>query len=285
MKKIIERLIIFFVGLPALLALIIFIPHHNHLALNLVLTIFSALGALEFRNMLAKKDLHISAPETAILGALIPMVWTLVVSFDVAIILAIAAVALGTLWIIASRVFTAKDKFDSCIGTIVAGFAVMMYPGFFMAWVIQMAALEQATMVILIFCLVVFLNDSLAWAAGMLFGKNNRGLVPASPNKSIAGFAGGLAFSVLSGLAAAAFIPDVFSSTVMPSIPAGALLGFFAGIAATLGDLGESVLKRSSGVSDSGSFVLGRGGALDCMDSVAMAAPVFYILYFFLFYT
>ena len=138
-------------------------------------------------------------------------------------------------------------------------------------------------MVILIFFLVVLLNDAFAWGAGMVFGKNNRGFLVVSPSKSIAGFIGGLAASVSTGIIAAILIPGAFSSTVVSSMSAGAILGFGAGIAAALGDLGESAIKRSAGVKDSGSLILGRGGALDSIDSLALAAPVYYMLYRILF--
>jgi phosphatidate cytidylyltransferase len=159
----------------------------------------------------------------------------------------------------------------------------MIYPGLFMSWIIQMALFREAGFVIMIFFLVAFLNDGLAWATGILLGKNNQGLIAASPNKSIAGFIGGIAASVATGMAAVALVPGAFTSTVMPSMPAGALLGLGAGIAATLGDLSESAIKRSAGVKDSGTLILGRGGALDSIDSLALSAPIYYLLYRVLF--
>ncbi|MDR0387105.1 MAG: phosphatidate cytidylyltransferase, partial [Treponema sp.] len=116
-----------------------------------------------------------------------------------------------------------------------------------------------------------------------LFGGNNRGIIPASPNKSVAGFIGGFTGSILIGLGAAWFFPAAFSSTVMPSLWAGVILGFVSAAAASLGDLAESVMKRSSSIKDSGGLIPGRGGVLDSIDSIAMAAPVYYGLYRFLF--
>ena len=286
MKKIFQRLIIFFVGLPVLLALVLLFPHHNHLLLNLVVISFSILGAMELRSMLARKDLAISATETIILGAISPTAWTIVVTFGLEGQNIIpAAFILGALWLLVSGIFTRQEKFDSYIGRVTAGFSVMIYPGLFLAWLTQMTVFHESGMIILVFLLITLLNDSMAWAFGMLFGKNNRGVFTVSPNKSVAGFIAGLSFSVMTGIAAVILIPSVFTSQVIPSLPAGALLGLGAGIAATLGDLGESAIKRSAGVKDSGSLILGRGGALDSIDSVALAAPVYYMLFRIFFLT
>ena len=283
MKKIFKRLIVFFTGLPVLLSVVVFFPQYNHLCLNLVTIVFSVLGAVELRNILSHKNLHISLPETIILGAISPAAWTVVVSFGAAGHIVPGAITLGASWLLVSRVFTTQEKLDSYISRTAAGFTVMIYPGLFMAWIVQMAIFREAGIVILVYFLVTFLNDAAAWAAGVLLGKNNRGYVAASPSKSIAGFIGGLAASMATALLAVLLYPKAFTSTVMHSILAGILLGFGVGIAATLGDLCESALKRSAGVKDSGSLILGRGGALDSIDSLALAAPVYYILYRILF--
>ena len=283
MKKIIERLIVFFIGLPVLILIVVLLPQFNHLCLNLVVIVFSVLGAVEFRSIIARKNLIISLPETIILSCIIPVVWTISVSFGSGKILIPGAFIMGAIWLLVCNVFLTRERLDSCISRTTAGFSVMIYPGMFMAWIVQMTVFHQAGMVILIFMLIALLNDAFAWAAGNLFGKDNRGLIAASPSKSISGFIGGLMASVGTGIAAAVIIPDVFSSTVMPSILAGALLGLGAGIAAIAGDLGESAIKRSAGVKDSGALIMGRGGALDSIDSLAMAAPVYYLLYRILF--
>ena len=266
------------------MAVVLFLPHYNHLVLNLVIIVFSILGALEFRTILAHKNLHISLPETLALGGISPIAWTVVVTFDITgRNIVPGAFILGASWLLISDIFTTKEKLDSYIGRITAGFAVMIYPGLFMAWIVQMTSFREAGFVILVFFLVSLFNDAIAWVTGVLFGKGSRGFIAASPNKSLAGFAGGLAASVGAGIAAVMLVPAAFTSTVMPSIPAGAILGLGAGAAATLGDLGESAIKRSAGVKDSGTLILGRGGALDSLDSAALAAPVYYMLYRILF--
>ena len=61
------------------------------------------------------------------------------------------------------------------------------------------------------------------------------------------------------------------------------ILGFVTSLSAIIGDLIESVFKRSCQVKDSGSLIPGRGGILDSIDSIVIAAPIFYIGYNFLF--
>jgi phosphatidate cytidylyltransferase len=133
----------------------------------------------------------------------------------------------------------------------------------------------------------VFANDGMAWLAGKLFGKGNQGVIPVSPQKSVAGFIGGTAASIIVGVGSALLFPAIFTPQydLFPGIiPAsGALLGLLTGIAATCGDLGESAIKRSSGLKDSGHLIPGRGGVLDSIDSIALAAPVFYLAFSFIF--
>jgi phosphatidate cytidylyltransferase len=98
----------------------------------------------------------------------------------------------------------------------------------------------------------------------------------------VAGFIGGFVASILVGVGATYFAPETFRSRLEGPF-AGIILGFVSGLAATLGDLGESAIKRSANVKDSGTVIPGRGGALDTIDSIALAAPVYYGLYRLLF--
>jgi phosphatidate cytidylyltransferase len=283
MKKLIPRLLIFFVGLPVLLALVIFLPAHNHLILNLMVVIGSILGAMEFQYILKLKNLFIPLPEAAVLGGLIPALMTVVVCFNFTDLGISAVIMVGLCWLMISRVFSSHEKQESFIFRAAAGFSVIIYPGLFLSWIILMSLLPEPEIIIVTYLLTVFLNDSVAWATGMLFGKGNRGIIPASPNKSIAGFIGGILASVGAGIAAVMVFPHAFDSRFLPLPLAGACLGLVSGTAAILGDLGESVLKRSANIKDSGFIMPGRGGILDSIDSIALAAPVFYLLYRLLF--
>jgi len=279
MKKVVQRLLTFFVGVPAVVALVLFLPYYRHLPLNIVVTIFCGIGAVEFSSMLKKKQLFISKPEAFILGALPPAMFTLVVSFGFSVWLIPFVIMLCSAWVLLSRTFSRLDKMDTVANHLAAGFSVLVYPGFFMCWLIYMSIWENSG-AILLFLMIVFGSDSAAWLAGSIFGANNRGIVAASPNKSVAGFIGGIIGSIIVSGGAALLFPFIFSPVgdnvaLWPAI----LLGFFTSVIAELGDLAESAIKRSCDTKDSGRLMFGRGGVLDSIDSIAAASPVFFLLF------
>jgi phosphatidate cytidylyltransferase len=283
-KKLIQRLLIFFVGIPAVAALVVFLPQYNHLAVNIAVIAVSSIGAAEFALMLRKKGFFVHTAEAAVLGALSPLSMTLSVSFDISSQLTPVFFIVGASWLLVSGIFRHDNgDFSRVLYRLAAGFSVLMYPGHFLSWVIRMSLFKHSIAIILIFILTVMVNDSAAWAFGMLFGKNNRGIFAVSPNKSVAGFAAGLLASVAVCTGAVYLLPGAFDPDKLPRLPGGIFLGLFSGIAVTLGDLSESAIKRSCDTKDSGFLIPGRGGMLDSVDSVAFTAPVFFMLYRFFF--
>lgn len=122
---------------------------------------------------------------------------------------------------------------------------------------------------ILLILFIVMSGDSAAYFFGCRFGKHK--LYPAvSPNKSVEGALFGLAGSVTGALAAKLIY---FSGL---SVGDGILAALLVGSLGQLGDLFESLLKRSCGVKDSGRIIPGHGGILDRLDSILFAAPVTY---------
>lgn len=117
--------------------------------------------------------------------------------------------------------------------------------------------------------LVIWASDTGAYYIGTAFGRH-RLYEKISPKKSIEGLAGGVAASMATAYACRLWL--------LPSLgPAEAvLLGGALALVGTMGDLAESLVKRSAGVKDSGSIIPGHGGVLDRMDSMLFAAPVLY---------
>ena len=113
--------------------------------------------------------------------------------------------------------------------------------------------------------------DSGAYFAGSKFGK--RKLAPAiSPGKTWEGVFGGLATSVLLAVLALPLLGLAWSA-----LPALVLLTLLTAAISVVGDLFESLMKRHSGVKDSGALFPGHGGLMDRLDSLLAALPVFVV--------
>ena len=110
-----------------------------------------------------------------------------------------------------------------------------------------------------------WINDTGAYCTGMLFGKH-RLFERISPKKSWEGSIGGGVFSIIAAIVMAHYFPFM-----QISIWIG--LALTVVIFGTLGDLTESLLKRTIGIKDSGNILPGHGGMLDRFDSTLMAVP------------
>jgi phosphatidate cytidylyltransferase len=131
--------------------------------------------------------------------------------------------------------------------------------------------------VLLIFPLVVtWASDIGAYFVGRAIG--GRKLIPSvSPGKTVSGAVGGLVASMLVALLYARAVLVPVAS--LGFTPWGALLfGCLISIAAQVGDLFESLLKREGGVKDSSRIIPGHGGVLDRFDSLIFVLPVAYLL-------
>lgn len=150
----------------------------------------------------------------------------------------------------------------------------LLYVPVLLGHLILLRNLTFGTEWILLMMVIVMCGDSAAYYTGSTLGKTR--LYPAvSPKKSVEGSIGGLLGSIGGAI--------VFKLLVFPQLPylhcvvAAVLLA----ILGQLGDLFESLLKRSCGVKDSGTIIPGHGGILDRLDSILFAAPaVFYYAYF-----
>ncbi|MDR1411639.1 MAG: phosphatidate cytidylyltransferase [Spirochaetaceae bacterium] len=276
MKTLIQRLLLFFIGLPVIAVIVFLLPHYNYLAANLIILALNAVGSAEFAGMLRKRSLPISNPEAVILGGLSPLAVLAGACFFPGADLVPVSIMAGASWILISRIFKAKEGFEDSLNRMAAGLSVIIYPGLFMIWFMKITLLNHAAILLIGFLLLVISNDSAGWAVGMIFGRTNQGFVAASPGKSKAGFIGGFAASVIVGIGMAHFAPQVFPARFSSRTLTGAFLGLVCALAGSLGDLAESVMKRSAAIKDSGTIVPGRGGILDCTDSIALTAPVFY---------
>ena len=185
----------------------------------------------------------------------------------------------GTTWLLAgilSTFVTALLVFfvSSARQNAVAGFAVTLLG---VAWVggglahfmLVRDIPDDGRLLVFTILLTVFADDTAAFFVGRAIGRHR--LAPAiSPGKSIEGFIGG----TLAGVAVTFFA--LYEQDVV-STGESLLLGLVIALAATLGDLFESAVKRDLGVKDSGSLLGGHGGVLDRVDSLLWAGPAAYV--------
>ncbi|WP_378177479.1 phosphatidate cytidylyltransferase [Aquimarina sp. SS2-1] len=116
--------------------------------------------------------------------------------------------------------------------------------------------------------LMMWTNDTFAYLVGKNFGKHKL-LERISPKKTIEGFAGGFAFTLLAGYLIAIFTDSLSVTTWL-------IISIIMSIFGTLGDLIQSKFKRQAGVKDSGTIMPGHGGIFDRLDSIIFASPFLY---------
>jgi len=143
--------------------------------------------------------------------------------------------------------------------------------GFAIAHAVLLRDLAHGDGIIIDILVGTFLGDTGAYFGGRMFGR--RPLAPAiSPNKTIEGWVIGM-FVAVAAVWFAGFYQDWLSSGQ------ALVLGLGVGIAAPLGDLFESLIKRDMGAKDAGRLFGAHGGALDRLDAVLFTVPVGYYLW------
>lgn len=279
MPKLVQRLLIFFIGMPLVLAFVL-PPYFNHLTLHILLLTFSFLAALELSNMLSKKSALMPKPFLITLSVILPLISYFCGFFNFDYIFVDIAFACAILVIFAVEALSAKE-FEKSNEKIANAIFCVAYAGFLPTFISRLSVLNHSSELIVLYLFFVFISDSAAWLFGMTLGKNNRGLIAASPNKSIAGFIGAYLGTIgICFLLKYVFWQDIFGTAGFVKL---IILAVCVTTASIIGDLAESVFKRSSGCKDSGNIILGRGGALDSIDSVFGAAPIFYIIVRYIF--
>lgn len=122
---------------------------------------------------------------------------------------------------------------------------------------------------LLLLFILVWVNDTFAYLTGCSIGKHKM-WERISPKKTWEGLIGGIVFTIIAAALCGLFASHYFAGLNVLQM---SFLGLIVGIAATLGDLVESLLKRTCGVKDSGNLIPGHGGILDRIDSILVVIP------------
>lgn len=262
------RVITTLIGIPLLVFIIQFTP--DYVAIGLIFV--SMLLALReyFSLTIANKNLPIlfagylmatGVVACFYFSALFSVFWLPSASM---VILIVALLSTGDL----------KERWETAAFTLFG----VWYVGGLMGYLVGVRRIDHAgemgANLLMLLLVIIWTNDIFAYLIGKNFGSHK--LAPViSPNKTIEGAVGGLIFGVFASLVSQMwFIPQI-------TVKDAGIIGLIVGILGQLGDLCESILKRSANVKDSGGILPGHGGMLDRVDSLLFGAPAMYY-YFYL---
>ncbi len=229
-----------------------------------VIAVAVVVGLWELSSRFAeRKDIHVPLPPLAVGGAAMVVAGYLGGTEGAWVATALTALAI-LLW----RMFGPPDNY---LRDVTAGIFTALYVPFLATFVALILSADDGPRRVLTFLLLTVISDTGAYAVGWRFGR--RKLAPRiSPGKTREGLLGAVTFAMAAG------------AVVMPLLIDGGtwwqglVLGLGVSASATLGDLGESMIKRDLGIKDMGTLLPGHGGIMDRLDSILPTAPVVWLL-------
>jgi len=255
-----------------LIPLIVVIVWFGDPAYSLLVAAFAALGALEFYGM---RGLSWKHPLT-LFGLISILLFVLVAHFEADSAAPLPyMVPLLTFVIVFSLI---SIIFHSPTQNASVNWAWtltgIIYIGWMLSHFIPLREFEGGRDWVLFAIFATFAADTVAFLVGRAWGRHPLAF-RISPGKTWEGAMGGLLGAITAAVVLAAILPGI-------SIPCWhiILLGALVGVFAQLGDLAESVLKRSAGVKDAGRLIPGHGGLLDRLDSILLTVVVVYYYVF-----
>lgn len=256
------RVITSVVLIPLLFIVVWFLPPVYFSVLAIVAAV---LGLHEFHGMVKARGLKPLETVGFLLGAIVLLEFSRTgmqrLGYDLVVTFSLLAV-------LTARLFS-KRPVEGAVEDIAVTLLGVLYVAMLFGFQVAIHRGSQGKYWLMFMYLVIWASDTGAYYVGSAFGKH-RLYEKISPKKSIEGLGGGVAASVLVAVLCKLWL--VKGLGWGPAILLGAVLA----LVGTIGDLAESLIKRSVGVKDSGTLIPGHGGILDRMDSMLFAAPVLY---------
>lgn len=224
------------------------------------------LALWELRTALAARDISVPALPLAA-GAIAMIGGAYYGGSDVLVVVVAATVLIVVLW----RMRKGQQGY---VRDVTASVFCLIYVPFLASFVSLLLAPPDGVDRVLTFVAVTVASDIGGYAVGVLAGRHL--MAPAvSPKKSWEGFAGSMTFSMAAGVLC---VVALFGGEWW----VGLVLGLVTAVAATLGDLAESLVKRDLGVKDMSNLLPGHGGIMDRLDSLLAAVSVVWLVLHFL---
>lgn len=250
-------------------------------ALAGLLALISALAAQEFYRMAARKGAvplvvigSLLAAAFVLLSALAPELGPDLAGFAPLIIVGTLAIATTAIWTRGVEGQPLLSTSATVFGAIYTG--ALLSHGVFLRHLPGIQGPWHGTAIVFAPVLLTWASDTFAYFVGRRWG--TRKLIPrVSPGKTVQGALGAIVGTVAVAIAYS-FLLRSFPTYRM-SVGAAVLFGLLISVAAQVGDLAESLLKRDAGVKDSGTLLPGHGGALDRFDSLFFTLPIAYLFF------
>lgn len=236
---------------------------------NVAMGIVSALALYEFLDLGRKKGYDIPiALCIGVMGVIIAAFVLEQVSVEMGMFL--------TLLVIPGSYVLRDIKIEEALPSSAVAVLATMYVGMLAGSLVRLRNdFAEGPRLVFFLMIVVWIGDAGAYYVGKNFGK--RKLSPRiSPKKTVEGLLGGVATSIL-----AAVIIQLTFLEEMRLIHA-VIIGIVLSFTGVVGDLVESMWKRSAAVKDSGTLIPGHGGFLDRLDSILFTAPILYVYWAFM---
>jgi phosphatidate cytidylyltransferase len=253
------RILSALVLVPAVFGCVWFLPPW---ALLIVAGAVLTLAFLEYARLAEAGGAHV--PRVAALVAALAACASVALAIPLELALVAALVALG------ATVLGSRRPGPGVLSDVAAATFPVLYLGVPIGTLVALRA-SAGREAVLLLLMTIIVSDSAQYYAGRLFGRHR--LAPLiSPKKTVEGALGGfVAAPVVLALVGRAWLPAVHTPFLL-------LVGLVLVALGVVGDLFESLLKRSVDIKDSSGLIPGHGGVLDRIDALLFAAPVFYVL-------
>jgi phosphatidate cytidylyltransferase len=259
LKRVLAALVLAAIGLPAII--------FGHIPYFIVITILLVLAAWEYAHLFRAAGFSPS-PVLVVGGVFLLVAIRQFMPDASAMVLAFLGLAAMAWHLVAFE--RGRDQAATDFGITIGG---IIYLGWIGAYFIDLRNLPDGLWYLLLSLGSVWIADSAAYFIGSRFGRHK--LSPRlSPKKTWEGYWGGVFFGMLGGAGLALLWP-VLGGIGIPWWQGG-LLGLVLSLLTTLGDLGESMIKRQANSKDSSNLIPGHGGFLDRIDSWIWAAVLGY---------
>ena len=269
------NLLVRFASVLVLLPLVLGAIHYGGIAFYGLLTIALAIALYEGLSLVLP-DLQERRIQAIILGSTLGGLAALIQIESMPVAAGLALLLLGAI-LSAAEVVARPGDLESAARRWQGAVFVTLYTGVPLLLLMALRNLgdtDEGVRFVYLCMAATWSNDTMAYFAGRTFGKHK--MHPAiSPKKTWEGFAGGVTGSLIAAMVCrATFLPEL-------SMVEALVYGLVMAPLVPLGDLAESVLKRASGVKDSGQLIPGHGGLLDRIDALLFALPWTYLVALF----